>query len=77
MLATSGKMGKHDEEAPPHWPRRRGEAHSLVTEWKPFRNPDFELMKKAMRTPLIFDGRNQYDPKQVAALGFEYFGIGR
>jgi UDPglucose 6-dehydrogenase len=53
------------------------DALALVTEWKPFRNPDFELMKKTMRMPLIFDGRNQYDPRQVVALGFEYFGIGR
>jgi UDPglucose 6-dehydrogenase len=53
------------------------DALALVTEWKPFRNPDFEAMKKQMRTPLIFDGRNQYDPRQVRSLGFEYFGIGR
>jgi UDPglucose 6-dehydrogenase len=53
------------------------DALALVTEWKPFRNPDFEAMKKLMRAPIIFDGRNQYDPAQVRALGFEYFGIGR
>lgn len=53
------------------------DALALVTEWKPFRNPDFETMKRLMRAPLIFDGRNQYDPGQVRALGFEYFGIGR
>ena len=53
------------------------DALALVTEWKPFRNPDFETMKKLMRSPVIFDGRNQYDPAQVRALGFEYFGIGR
>ena len=49
----------------------------LVTEWKPFRYPDFDAMKKAMKRPIVFDGRNQYDPKQLAADGFEYFGIGR
>jgi UDPglucose 6-dehydrogenase len=53
------------------------DALALVTEWKPFRNPDFERMKKMMRTPLIFDGRNQYEPRQVRSLGFEYFGVGR
>ena len=49
----------------------------LVTEWKPFRHPDFEMLKKLMRSPVIFDGRNQYEPQQVRSLGFEYFGIGR
>lgn len=53
------------------------DALALVTEWKPFRHPDFEAMKKLMKTPVIFDGRNQYDPQQVRAAGFEYFGIGR
>jgi UDPglucose 6-dehydrogenase len=53
------------------------DALALVAEWKPFRNPDFNTMKKRMRTPVIFDGRNQYDPQQVRGLGFEYFGIGR
>jgi UDPglucose 6-dehydrogenase len=49
----------------------------LVTDWKPFRNPDFAVMKKTMQKTIIFDGRNQYDPKQMAAEGFEYHGIGR
>jgi UDPglucose 6-dehydrogenase len=49
----------------------------LVTEWKPFRNPDFDSLKKLMRKAVIFDGRNQYDPSRVRGLGFEYFGIGR
>lgn len=49
----------------------------LVTEWKQFRNPDFARMRSAMRLPVIFDGRNQYDPARMAAEGFEYHGIGR
>jgi len=49
----------------------------LVTEWKPFCYPDLNRMKKRMRRPLIFDGRNQYDPKQLNSAGFEYYGIGR
>lgn len=49
----------------------------LVTEWKPFRHPDFDRIKKLLKTPVIFDGRNQYDPASVRASGFEYFGIGR
>lgn len=49
----------------------------LVTEWKQFRNPDFGAIKRKLRSPVIFDGRNQYDPAEVEELGFEYFGIGR
>jgi len=53
------------------------DAMVLVTEWKPFRFPDFSAMKQGMRQAIIFDGRNQYDPGMVKAEGFEYAGIGR
>ncbi len=53
------------------------DALALVTEWKPFRHPDFAAMKKMMKQPILFDGRNQYDPQRVKADGFEYAGIGR
>ncbi len=49
----------------------------IVTEWNEFREPDFAKMKKAMKRPVILDGRNLYDPKQVRALGFTYQSIGR
>lgn len=49
----------------------------LVTEWKPFRNPDLDAMKRTMRQAVIFDGRNQYDPEYMKGEGFEYFGVGR
>ncbi len=49
----------------------------LVTEWKPFNNPDFDKMKQLMKEPIIFDGRNQYDPQQMHKLGFSYMTIGR
>ena len=49
----------------------------LATEWNEFREPDFAKMKSLMRRPLIFDGRNIYNPKTVKALGFEYVGVGR
>jgi UDPglucose 6-dehydrogenase len=52
------------------------EALLIVTEWNEFRRPDFERMKSLMARPVIFDGRNLYDPRRTAALGFEYFGIG-
>ena len=49
----------------------------MVTEWNEFRNPDFEVMRRLMRQPVIFDGRNVYDPARMATLGFIYQGIGR
>jgi UDPglucose 6-dehydrogenase len=49
----------------------------LVTEWKPFRRPDFKALKKLLNHPLIVDGRNQYDPAQIKREGFSYYGIGR
>ena len=49
----------------------------LMTEWKQFRNPDFTVLKRKLRSPVIFDGRNQYQPDEMTDLGFEYYGIGR
>jgi UDPglucose 6-dehydrogenase len=49
----------------------------VVTEWKEFRNPDFDEMKTALKQPLIFDGRNLYDPALMQLSGIEYHGIGR
>ncbi len=49
----------------------------LVTEWKEFRNPDFDAIKAALKSPLIFDGRNIYDPALMQMHGIEYSGIGR
>ena len=49
----------------------------LVTEWNEFREPDFGRIKKLMKQPVILDGRNQYDPKQIRSLGFTYSSIGR
>ena len=49
----------------------------VVTEWNEFRNPDFSKMKKLMRKPVILDGRNIYDPKEMKEKGFEYYCIGR
>jgi UDPglucose 6-dehydrogenase len=48
----------------------------VVTEWLVYRNPDFERMKKALRRPLVIDGRNLYDPARMRSLGFDYHGIG-
>lgn len=48
----------------------------LVTEWKEFRSPDMEEIEKRLKNPIIFDGRNQYDRKELKKLGFEYYQIG-
>ena len=48
----------------------------LITEWKEFRNPNFEIIKEKLKNPIIFDGRNQYDKKQLNSLGFKYYQIG-
>ncbi len=53
------------------------EALALVTEWNEFREPDFAKMRKLMRTPVVFDGRNIYNPEQMKADGFTYYSIGR
>jgi UDPglucose 6-dehydrogenase len=49
----------------------------VVTEWKEFRGAELGDLKGRLKSPLLFDGRNLYDPAQVRAAGFEYFAIGR
>ncbi len=49
----------------------------IVTEWKEFRSPDFALMKASMNAPIIFDGRNIYDPAAMRRMEFDYHPIGR
>jgi UDPglucose 6-dehydrogenase len=49
----------------------------LVTEWNEFREPDFERMKKLMKAPVVFDGRNIFKPETLRGQGFSYFSIGR
>jgi len=53
------------------------DALAIVTEWREFRSPDFDAIKAALRTQAIFDGRNLYDPAQMARAGFSYYAIGR
>jgi UDPglucose 6-dehydrogenase len=49
----------------------------LITEWNLFRKPDFDRIRSLLNQPVIFDGRNQYDPEEMVRLGFDYFCIGR
>ena len=53
------------------------EAVVIMTEWKEFQNPDFKMMRKRMKAPVIFDGRNIFDPAHIRAAGFTYHSIGR
>jgi UDPglucose 6-dehydrogenase len=49
----------------------------IVTEWNEFRRPSFDKLKEELKTPLVFDGRNLYDPDLMKERGFVYFSIGR
>jgi UDPglucose 6-dehydrogenase len=49
----------------------------IMTEWKNFRVPDFDRIKSSLKTPVIFDGRNLFEPARMRERGFDYFGIGR
>jgi UDPglucose 6-dehydrogenase len=56
---------------------RGADALAVVTEWNEFRTPDFQRMKKIMKNPVIFDGRNIYNQEELKKMGFTYYGIGR
>jgi UDPglucose 6-dehydrogenase len=53
------------------------DALAIVTEWREFRSPDFRLIKRTLRDPAVFDGRNLYDPRVMREHGLKYFAIGR
>jgi UDPglucose 6-dehydrogenase len=53
------------------------DALAIVTEWQEFRSPDFDRLKQILRAPIIFDGRNLYDPAMVGRFGFTYYAVGR
>ena len=93
LLERGARVVAHDPEAMTEAKRRFGGrielceddyaalagAAALVihTEWGPYRRPDFDRMKAEMAQPLVFDGRNLYDPERMAGLGFEYHSVGR
>ena len=66
------KFAKNQYEA-----LKSADALVLITEWQEFREPDFNYIKTLMRTPVVFDGRNIYNPEKLKKLGFTYYGIGR
>lgn len=55
----------------------KADALLIITDWKPFREPNFDRIKSLLVNPLIFDGRNQYEPEVMKEYGFQYFSIGR
>jgi UDPglucose 6-dehydrogenase len=93
LLAAGAKVRAHDPEAManvrevygdklyyadrPYGALEGADGLVIVTEWQEFRNPDFEVMKRLLANRVIFDGRNIYDYRQMEALGFTYYGIGR
>jgi UDPglucose 6-dehydrogenase len=93
LLAAGAQVRVHDPEAignvrplygdriaycdRPYGALEQADALAVATEWNEFRNPDFEVMRRLMRRPVVFDGRNVYDPARMASLGFTYHGIGR
>jgi UDPglucose 6-dehydrogenase len=93
LLAEGAKVRVHDPEAlgrvkeiygnkltycdRPYGALEGSDGLALVTEWQEFRHPDFVVMHRLMRQPVIFDGRNIYDQKVLAENGFTYFAMGR
>ncbi|MCB9751836.1 MAG: UDP-glucose/GDP-mannose dehydrogenase family protein [Myxococcales bacterium] len=77
MEALGDKSGDAALFDDPYEAARDADALLLVTEWRQFRSPDFDRLKQLLRTPALFDGRNQWDRGHVESLGFTYHGIGR
>ncbi len=72
QLGSRIKLFEHNYEA-----ATGADALALVTEWHQFRRPNFAKLKELMRTHVLFDGRNTWEPHEVKELGFKYYGIGR
>jgi len=53
------------------------DALAIITDWSEYRNPDFDRIKAALKSPLIVDGRNLYKPDRMASAGFSYIPLGR
>jgi UDPglucose 6-dehydrogenase len=80
MPATRQHFGAHQDitYAPSGYEALKGaDALIICTEWTKFREPNFERMQSLMKTPVIFDGRNLYNPAKLANLGFTYFHVGQ
>jgi UDPglucose 6-dehydrogenase len=72
-----GARGDLELCAEPYAALQEADALAVVTEWKAFRSPEFDRIHAALKTPVLFDGRNLYDPQVVESAGLAYYGIGR
>ncbi len=63
--------------AAPYDAAKGADALALLTEWHAFRRPNFDRLKELLAEPVLFDGRNVWEPEDVRARGFTYYGIGR
>ena len=78
MKNTRGRIGDVIDYAGSNYEALKGaDALVVVTEWTEFREPDFDRMKSLLKQPVVFDGRNIFNPDKLRRLGFTYFGIGR
>jgi len=80
MAEASRRLGEHAGltfVANAHTALEGADALAIITEWKEFRSPDFDHLKTALRQPVIFDGRNLYNPELMQRMGFLYYGVGR
>jgi UDPglucose 6-dehydrogenase len=78
ISAVKARFGKRVQFFESSYDALKGvDALLVVTEWNEFRRPDFTRMKRLMKHPIILDGRNIYDPKEMKEMGFEYYGVGR
>lgn len=93
LLRRQARVRVHDPEAMEHVRQQMGErvvyaeskydaldgaeALAIMTEWKQFVHPDFDEMRRRMKSPVVFDGRNIYEPPRLRAAGFTYYSIGR
>ncbi|HJU27209.1 MAG TPA: UDP-glucose/GDP-mannose dehydrogenase family protein, partial [Rhodanobacteraceae bacterium] len=74
IYGSRGDLELCDE---PYVALQGADALAVVTEWKAFRSPEFDRIRAALKTPVLFDGRNLYDPEVVESAGIAYYGIGR
>jgi UDPglucose 6-dehydrogenase len=75
--ATAGERSDVIFTASAYDALKGADALVLVTEWNEFRNPDLSRVKTLLKNPIVFDGRNIYQPETIKQSGFTYYGIGR